>query len=129
MIDGFSPRPTRLQWNAIAVLAAAADALESWDDALAKDCLETAIKAWNGEKANPHRKRRAPAGTLVLPTMLRACWLPRRAWCLALKARVMVRLDQPHQLLGAYPAGKPLRHRVSVMATLASDKIGQQLCS
>jgi hypothetical protein len=41
------------QWNAIAALAAAADALKGWDDALAKDCLETAIKAWNQEKANP----------------------------------------------------------------------------
>jgi len=42
-----------LQWNAIAALAAAADALRGWDDALAKDCLETAVKAWNGEKAHP----------------------------------------------------------------------------
>jgi endoglucanase len=41
-----------LQWNAIAALAAASDALKGWDDALAKDCLETAIKAWNGEKAH-----------------------------------------------------------------------------
>ena len=42
-----------LQWNAIAALAAASDVLKGWDDALAKDCLETAIKAWNGEKAHP----------------------------------------------------------------------------
>jgi hypothetical protein len=41
------------QWNAIAALAAAADTLKGWDDALAKDCLETAIKAWNDEKAHP----------------------------------------------------------------------------
>jgi endoglucanase len=41
------------QWNAIAALAAAADVLKGWDDALAKDCLETAIKAWNDEKAHP----------------------------------------------------------------------------
>ena len=41
------------QWNAIAALAAAADTLKGWDDALAKDCLETAIKAWNEEKAHP----------------------------------------------------------------------------
>ena len=27
--------------------------LKGWDDALAKDCLETAIKAWNDEKAHP----------------------------------------------------------------------------
>jgi endoglucanase len=42
-----------LQWNAIAALAAAADALKGWDDALAKDCLEAAVKAWNAEKAHP----------------------------------------------------------------------------
>ena len=41
------------QWNAIAALAASADVLKGWDDALAKDCLETAIKAWNEEKAHP----------------------------------------------------------------------------
>src|SRR6201997_1341660 len=41
------------QWNAIAALAAAADTLKGWDDALAKDCLATAIKAWNDEKAHP----------------------------------------------------------------------------
>jgi endoglucanase len=41
------------QWNAIAALAAAADALKGYDDALAKDCLDTAIKAWNDEKAHP----------------------------------------------------------------------------
>ena len=41
------------QWQAIAALAAAADALKGYDDALAKDCLETAIKAWNDEKAHP----------------------------------------------------------------------------
>jgi endoglucanase len=41
------------QWNAIAALAAAADTLKSWDDALAKDCLETAIKAWKDTSANP----------------------------------------------------------------------------
>jgi len=41
------------QWNAIAALAAAADTLKGWDDPLARDCLETAIKAWNEEKAHP----------------------------------------------------------------------------
>ncbi|KAA6457602.1 glycoside hydrolase [Acidobacteria bacterium AB60] len=41
------------QWNAIAALAAAADVLKGYDDALAKDCLETAKKAWDDEKAHP----------------------------------------------------------------------------
>jgi len=47
------------QWNAIAALAAASDVLKGWDDPLAKDCLETAIKAWNDEKAHPTQN---PAG-------------------------------------------------------------------
>jgi endoglucanase len=49
----FTTTNASLQWNAIAALAAASDVLKGWDDALAKDCLETAIKAWNGEKSNP----------------------------------------------------------------------------
>ncbi len=55
----FSNNNPFFQWNAIAALAAAADTLKGWDDALAKDCLETAIKAWNDEKAHPTP---APAG-------------------------------------------------------------------
>lgn len=41
------------QWQAIAALAAAADTLKGYDDALAKECLDTAIKAWNDEKVHP----------------------------------------------------------------------------
>jgi endoglucanase len=41
------------EWNAIAALAAAADVLKGYDDALAKDCLDTAIKAWNQQVAHP----------------------------------------------------------------------------
>src|SRR6201994_3763271 len=47
------------QWSAIAALAAAADTLKGYDDPLAKDCLDTAIKAWNDEKAHPTQ---SPAG-------------------------------------------------------------------
>jgi endoglucanase len=49
----FTTNSPYFQWNAIAALAAAADVLKGWDDALAKDCLDTAIKAWNDEKAHP----------------------------------------------------------------------------
>ncbi len=49
----FSNTNPYFQWNAIAALAAAADVLRGYDDALAKDCLATAIKAWNQEKAQP----------------------------------------------------------------------------
>lgn len=49
----FSTTNSFTQWNAIAALAASADVLKGWDDTLAKDCLETATKAWNDEKAHP----------------------------------------------------------------------------
>ena len=49
----FSTTNPYLQWNAVAALAAAADALKGTDDALAKDALDTAIKTWNDEKAHP----------------------------------------------------------------------------
>ncbi|HEX3352792.1 MAG TPA: glycoside hydrolase family 9 protein [Terriglobales bacterium] len=49
----FTSNNPYFQWNAIAALAAAADALKGWDDALAQDCLETAIKAWKDTSANP----------------------------------------------------------------------------
>ncbi|HEY2685979.1 MAG TPA: glycoside hydrolase family 9 protein [Steroidobacteraceae bacterium] len=49
----FTTTNSTFQWNAIAALAAAADVLKGWDDAMAKDCLDTAIKAWNSEKAHP----------------------------------------------------------------------------
>lgn len=49
----FSTNNPFFQWNAIAALAASADVLKGWDDATAKECLETAIKAWNNEKTNP----------------------------------------------------------------------------
>ncbi len=49
----FSTTNAGNQWGGIAALAAAADVLKGWDDALAKECLETAIKAWNEEKAHP----------------------------------------------------------------------------
>jgi endoglucanase len=61
----FSTTNPFFQWNAIAALAASADVLKGWDDALAKDCLETAIKAWNDEKAHPTpgpARGAAPAG-------------------------------------------------------------------
>ena len=64
----FSTTNAGNQWNAIAALAAAADVLKGWDDALAKDCLETAIKAWNDEKANPTQtpgRGAAPSGGVL----------------------------------------------------------------
>ena len=60
----FSTTNPTLQWNAVAALAAAADVLRGWDDALADDCLRTAMKAWKDEKAHPTPSGggRGPAG-------------------------------------------------------------------
>jgi hypothetical protein len=49
----FSTNNPFFQWYAVAALAAAADTLKGWDDALAKECLDTAAKAWAEEKAHP----------------------------------------------------------------------------
>ncbi len=62
----FTTNNPYFQWNAIAAMAAAADTLKGWDDSLAKDCLETAIKAWNDEKAHPTQNPAGIAGDGVL---------------------------------------------------------------
>ena len=63
----FTTTNASLQWNAIAALAAAADVLKGWDDAMAKDCLETAIEAWNSEKANPTPEPARPGWDQEVP--------------------------------------------------------------
>ncbi|HXK05264.1 MAG TPA: glycoside hydrolase family 9 protein [Verrucomicrobiae bacterium] len=49
----FTTKTPGLQYGATASLAAAADALKGWDDALAKECLDTAVKLWEEEHAHP----------------------------------------------------------------------------
>jgi hypothetical protein len=49
----FTTRMTFLQYGAAAVLASASPTLKGWDDPLAKECLETAIKLWDEEHAHP----------------------------------------------------------------------------
>jgi len=49
----FTTKEPRLQYGASASLAAASQALKGWDDALAKECLDTAIKLWEEERAHP----------------------------------------------------------------------------
>ncbi len=53
------------EWNAIAALAAASDALKDYYPALAKDCLDTAIKAWNQQKAHPTPNQSVRGGVLA----------------------------------------------------------------
>ncbi len=49
----FTTKEARLQYGAAASLAAASQVLKGWDDALAKECLATAIKLWQEERAHP----------------------------------------------------------------------------
>ncbi len=49
----FTTKSANLQYGAAASLAAAARVLKGWDDPLAKECLDTAVRLWNEEHANP----------------------------------------------------------------------------
>ena len=49
----FTAKSGTLNFGAAASLAAAARVLKSWDDALAKECLDAAIKLYAEERANP----------------------------------------------------------------------------
>ncbi len=49
----FTTKMPILQYGAAASLAAASQTLKGWDDALAKECLDTAVKLWQDEHANP----------------------------------------------------------------------------
>jgi endoglucanase len=46
------------QYGAAASLADASTVLKGWNDPLAKECLDTAVKLWNDEKAHPAPTRR-----------------------------------------------------------------------
>jgi len=49
----FTTKEPRLQYGAAAALAAASRALKGWDDALARECLETAVRLWQEEHDHP----------------------------------------------------------------------------
>ncbi len=49
----FTTKMPGLQYGAAASLAAASQVLKGWDDALAKECLDTAVKLWEEEHAHP----------------------------------------------------------------------------
>jgi hypothetical protein len=56
----FTNRDTGLEYQVAAALAAASRTLRGFDDALANECIETAVKAWNYEQAHePVRKPNA----------------------------------------------------------------------
>jgi len=58
----FTTKSADLQYGSVATLAAAASVLRGYDDALAKECLDTAIRIWNEEHANPTPARGGPGG-------------------------------------------------------------------
>jgi hypothetical protein len=58
----FTTKSGSMQYGAAASLAAAAPVLKGWDDALAKECLETAVKIWEEEHANPTPTPSRPGG-------------------------------------------------------------------
>jgi hypothetical protein len=49
----FTTKMPFLQYGAAAALASASRTLKGWDDPLAKECLETAVKLWDEEHAHP----------------------------------------------------------------------------
>jgi hypothetical protein len=49
----FTTKSASMQYGSVATLAAAAPVLKGFDDNLAKECLDTAIKIWDDEHANP----------------------------------------------------------------------------
>lgn len=49
----FTTKMPVLQYGAATALASGSETLKGWDDPLAKDCLETAIKLWDEEHAHP----------------------------------------------------------------------------
>ncbi|MGE5326573.1 MAG: glycoside hydrolase family 9 protein [Deltaproteobacteria bacterium] len=49
----FTTKNAGLQYGAATSLAAASETLKGWDDPLAKECLDAAIKLWNDEHEHP----------------------------------------------------------------------------
>jgi hypothetical protein len=49
----FTTKSSWVQYGAATALASAAESLKGWDDALAKECLDTAIRLYEEERANP----------------------------------------------------------------------------
>ncbi|RPI21536.1 MAG: glycoside hydrolase [Acidobacteria bacterium] len=58
----FTTKSAMLQYGAAASLAAASVTLKGWDDALAKECLDAAVKLWEEEHANPTPAPQRPGG-------------------------------------------------------------------
>ncbi|HEY4359201.1 MAG TPA: glycoside hydrolase family 9 protein [Acidobacteriaceae bacterium] len=81
------------EWNAIAALAASADTLKGWDDATAKDCLATAIAAWNEQKTHPTPP---PAGGVGGPGR-RGAFAVGPDWVAALELTIATHGAEPYK--------------------------------
>jgi endoglucanase len=55
------------EYGAAASLAEASTVLKGWNDALAKECLDTAVKLWNDAKAHPAPTRRGGFARFATP--------------------------------------------------------------
>ena len=56
----FTGRDTGLEYSAAAALAASSRVLRGFDDALARECLETAVKTWEFEQSHPPVRKPSP---------------------------------------------------------------------
>jgi len=58
----FTTKSAMLQYGAAASLAAASVTLKGWDDAMAKECLDAAVKLWEEEHVHPTPAPQRPGG-------------------------------------------------------------------
>jgi endoglucanase len=56
----FTGRDTGLEYSAIAALAASSRVLHGFDDSLARECLTTAVRAWEFEQSHPPLRQPNP---------------------------------------------------------------------
>jgi hypothetical protein len=56
----FTGRDTSLEYAVVAALAASSRVLRGFDDSLARECLETAVKAWEFEQGHPALRQPNP---------------------------------------------------------------------
>lgn len=92
----FTTKAASLQYGATASLAAAAHVLKGWDDALAKECLDTAVMLWKEEHAHPTTSRSRSFGRMAFI----------QEWRAALELLIATDGGEPYKkrLLEMYPS-------------------------
>ena len=103
----FTTKSAGMQYGSAATLAAAVPVLKGFDDALAQDCLDTAIRIWNDEHANPTPNVSRP-GAPAMPAGMTAA----EEWSAAV------------QLLLATRGGEPYRKRVQELYPGVAQRFG-----